>query len=82
MLDMSFFNSYTLYKKLTSKGLKYNEFILLVFEQLLETVTLPNCNTRGQSLHDSEMWLQAAHWAHFPRYITDDTIRCFGLFVL
>jgi hypothetical protein len=55
MLDMSFFNSYTLYKKLALQGLKYNEFTLLVAEQLLETVTLPNCNTRGQSLQESEV---------------------------
>jgi hypothetical protein len=55
MPDMSFFNSYTLYKELTSWGLKYNVFTLLVAEQLLETVTLPDCNTRGQSLQDSEM---------------------------
>jgi len=55
MLDMSFSNSYTLYKKLTSQGLKYNEFTLLVAEQILEIVTLPNCTARGQSLHESEM---------------------------
>lgn len=55
VLDFTFFNSYTLYKKLTSQGLKCNEFRMLVTEQLLETVTLPNCNTRGQSLQESEM---------------------------
>lgn len=55
MLDMSFFNSYTLYKKLTSQGLKYNEFTLLVAEQLLKTVTLPNGSIRGHSLQESEM---------------------------
>ena len=82
MLDISFFNSYTLYKRLTSQGLKYNEFILLDVEQLLETMTLPNCNTSGQCLQESYMWLHAAHWAYFPRYITHNTIRCFGLFAL
>jgi len=49
MLDMSFFNSYTLYKKIIY------EFTLLVAEQLLETVTLPNGSTRGHSLQESEM---------------------------
>ena len=69
LLDMTLYNSYVLYKKITRQFLKYNEFRVLVAEQWLEDITLPSYAKRGRPSADSEIRLQAAYWGHFPRYI-------------
>jgi hypothetical protein len=75
MLQTSVFSAVTSIICSAAKIWKYNEFKLLVTEQPLEVATLPNYNTRGQSLADSEMQFPAAHWAHFTQHIPPNPVK-------
>jgi hypothetical protein len=66
ILDMAFFNSYILYKKITKRQMKYNQCRVTIAEQLIEEAEMPSYARRGRPSAESDMRLQAGYWAHFP----------------
>jgi hypothetical protein len=75
VLDIALYNSYVLYRKLTNATLKYVEFRLIVAEQMLERVQLPNYGGRRRPSSDTPLRLQASHMAHFPRQIPPNPVK-------
>ncbi|XP_063233662.1 piggyBac transposable element-derived protein 4-like [Bacillus rossius redtenbacheri] len=70
VMDMALYNTYLLWMSVTGKKAKYSAFRIDVMEELMASLTLPHYQRRGRrSAGDTPMRLQAAHWAHFPRFI-------------
>jgi hypothetical protein len=65
LFDMTLFNAYVLYNKITSKKLKHNQFRLVVAEELLDGLIMLEYDIQGHPAADTSIRLQVAHWAHF-----------------
>jgi hypothetical protein len=66
---------YILYKKRMSLKFKYNQFRLVVADELLDGLKMLEYARQGHAVADTPLRLQAFYWAHFSQYILPNPVK-------